>query len=102
MSLKIVDTSEGILVSINGDLDHHAAKNIIKEINLIMDDYIGTTCILDMADVGFMDSSGIAVILLLHRKMEEIGGSLRVRNVTKQAMKVFDAAGLRRLVKFEI
>ena len=55
-------------------------------------------CVLDMTHVKFMDSSGIAVILRVHKRMRELGGRLWVENVPSQPMRVMDAAGIDRLI----
>ena len=48
-----------------------------------------------------MDSSGIAVVLRAHRRRAALGGSLIVTGVPAQARKVFDAAGVPRLVTMQ-
>ena len=54
-----------------------------------------------LAISGDMDSSGIAVVLRAHRRMAALGGSLIVTGVPAQARKVFDAAGVPRLVTMQ-
>ena len=44
-----------------------------------------------------MDSSGIALLLRLHRSLSLTGGKLRVIGVPSQPAKVLRAAGLNRL-----
>jgi stage II sporulation protein AA (anti-sigma F factor antagonist) len=56
---------------------------------------------MDLSGVSFMDSSGIAVVLRAHRRMAALGGSLIVTGVPAQARKVFDAAGVPRLVTMQ-
>jgi stage II sporulation protein AA (anti-sigma F factor antagonist) len=56
---------------------------------------------IDMGKVSFMDSSGIAVLLRARRRMEELEGGLVIQNVPEQADRVFTAAGLHRLLRFE-
>ena len=51
---------------------------------------------LDLKDLSFMDSSGIALILRSEKKMGELDGSLRLLHVPDQAMRVLSAAGLDR------
>ena len=56
---------------------------------------------MDLGDVTFMDSSGIAVLLRAHRRVGLLGGTMTVQHVPDQAGKVLRAAGLDRLMKFE-
>ena len=45
-----------------------------------------------------MDSSGIAVILRLHKRMKLTGGRLAVIDPAPQPLRVLDASGIERLV----
>ena len=51
--------------------------------------------------LSFTDSSGIAVLIRVSRRMEQIKGELIVRGVPPQPWKVFQAAGLHKLIRFE-
>ena len=46
-----------------------------------------------------MDSSGIAIILKLHKRMNALGGRLFVQNVQSQPMRVLDASGIDRIIE---
>jgi stage II sporulation protein AA (anti-sigma F factor antagonist) len=59
------------------------------------------TLLLDFSGVTFMDSSGIALVLRTARRMQELGGSLRLTKVPPQAEKVFRAAHLEKMVTME-
>lgn len=54
--------------------------------------------ILDFTDVTFMDSSGIAVALRGWQRMRELGGAVTLRHVAPQPRKVFEAAGIGRMM----
>ena len=56
---------------------------------------------LDFSGVSFMDSSGIAVILRLYKRMQNLGGSMRVTHVQPQAMRVLRAASIGSVVTIE-
>ena len=48
-----------------------------------------------------MDSSGIAVILKIYKKMKAIGGTVIIRNMGSHARKILDMSGLTRLISSE-
>ena len=48
-----------------------------------------------------MDSSGIAVVIHSLRAMNELEGTLQLRNVPAQPMKVLRASGIGRIVSVE-
>ena len=56
---------------------------------------------LDLGGVGFMDSSGIAVVLRTWKRLREYGGAMRLVHVPPQPAKVLKAAGVDRLVPWE-
>lgn len=96
-----VDSSfdEGTLtLRFAGELDHHAAKNTVRDMERAIDRHLPSGCVIDMSSLSFMDSSGIAVLLKARRRMNEIGGTLRVTGVRGQPGKVLSAAGLERMI----
>ena len=54
----------------------------------------------DCAGITFMDSSGIAVLLRLWQRMQELEGSIQVTGLPEQPARVLRAAGLQRLIPF--
>ena len=98
MKITSYYTDGCLTLSLGGELDHHGAREAMGEIRRRIDLYLPRTCIIDMAGLGFMDSSGIAVVLKTYKSVKELGGRTAVSNVPRQAMKVLDAAGLDRLL----
>ncbi len=85
-------------LGLKGELDHHGARAGMSIIKNRIEELVPRDCLLDLRDVSFMDSSGIAVILKTYKLMTELGGRLWIENVPQQPMKVIDAAGIDRLV----
>lgn len=84
-----------------GELDHHEAKAVMAELNRRIDLGQPRQLTLDLSGLTFTDSSGIAVLLRAHRRMGQVQGAMRVVNTPAQAEKVFKAAGLEKIIKFE-
>ena len=82
-----------------GELDHHCAKTSMKTIENLIDDYMPRDCIIDLSELSFMDSSGIAVILRVNKQMKDMNGRAWVENPYGQPLRVLDAAGIDRVVK---
>ena len=101
MEIKAKSSDRNLLLEFRGDMDHHGARNALKELEMTVDAALPKTLVLDMGGVTFMDSSGIAVLLRTWRHMERLGGTMRVIHTPTQADKVFRAAGLQRLITFE-
>lgn len=91
---------EGCLrLSLEGELDHHSARETLGQMLRALDDYMPRCCALDLSRVNFMDSSGIALILRIYKQMRESGGETWVENPQHQPMKVLEAAGIDRVVR---
>lgn len=84
---------------LKGELDHHEAAAALKAMTRVLDDYLPRECVMDLGGLTFMDSSGIALILKVHRLMAETGGRAWVENAGRQPLKVLDASGIDRLIK---
>ena len=86
---------------IDGEVDHHRARQIMGELVRQIDVTMPRQLTVDLGGVNFMDSSGIAILLRANRRMGELEGSMEVVHVPEQAGKVLRAAGVDRLIKFE-
>jgi len=90
---------KGILyLHLSGELDHHSAGPVMRQIEDKLEVNLPRDCVIDMAGLSFMDSSGIAVVLKAYRRMNTLGGRLWVENVQPQPMRVLDASGIDRII----
>lgn len=101
MEINAKSTDRNLLLELKGELDHHGARNALREIELAIDASLPKMLVLDLAGVVFMDSSGIALILRAQQRMQLLDGSILVCNVPAQARRVLDAAGIGRLVTIQ-
>lgn len=76
-------------------------KEVMTELDEQIDMALPRRLTLDLSGLSFTDSSGIAVLIRVSRRMEQIKGELIVRGVPPQPWKVFQAAGLHKLIRFE-
>ena len=88
-----------LTVVLTGEIDHHCAKGYIQAISAKIEAYTPEVCILDFADVSFVDSSGIAVVINALRFMTQIEGRLLLAGIGNQPMRVFRASGIDKLVE---
>ena len=101
MAVICRETERCLHAAITGELDHHHAKQVMKELDRQIDIVLPRSLVLDLEGLTFADSSGIAVLIRAFRRMGQLGGSVTVRHTPEQAEKVFRAAGLQKLMKFE-
>ncbi len=86
-----------LTAKLSGDLDHHRCQEIRKKIDARAECERPLTLILDFEDVGFMDSSGVGLVMGRYRHISLLGGRLQVENVPDNFMKVFKLSGLESL-----
>lgn len=86
-----------LYAELSGEIDHHTAKPVREE----MDKQIYALCpkeiVLSLSGVGFMDSSGLGLIVGRLVTAKEVGASLSLTGVDKRQMKIFEMAGLERM-----
>ena len=58
MEINAKSTDRNLLLQLSGELDHHAARDAIREIELAIDAALPRNLVVDMEGVTFMDSSG--------------------------------------------
>lgn len=92
--LKIYNDGRRITAAVSGDIDHHAAR----ELRVSIDDVIARSrpelLIIDMEEVGFMDSSGVGLILGRLKAVRAVGGELLVKNAKKEIADMISFSGL--------
>ena len=98
MEMQATSADRKLRLEFRGELDHHGARNALRELEMAVDAALPKVLVLDMSGITFMDSSGIALILRAQQRMQLLDGSILVCNVPAQARRVLDAAGIGRLV----
>ena len=94
-----ISYEDGLLTArLCGELDHHSAVAVRTLIDSEIKKHSPVKAVLDMKDLDFMDSSGIAVVVQTARKCQSCGGKLSVTHTPAQAQKVLTCAGIHRLV----
>ena len=102
MGLKIYDEVEEkskLTAYISGEIDHHSAKSIRKEIDINVEKLKPTDLYLDFSKVDFMDSSGIGLVMGRYKLQSERGGKVFIQNPPPLIKKVMLVAGINKLAK---
>ena len=101
MEIEATSADRNLLLELKGELDHHGARDALRELELAIDAALPKKLVLDFSGVTFMDSSGLAVVLHLHRTCARSGREFVVRGAPPQPMRVFEASGLPQVMIFE-
>ena len=98
MNISTAFAAGRLTIYLAGELDHPEARGAIRSIDELLDEYLPRDCVVDMSGLSFMDSSGIALIIRMSRRMKNLGGRAWIENPAKQPLRVIDASGIDRLV----
>ncbi len=88
-----------LIVRLNGELDHYCAQSVRRELDALIADRTIRVLILDFADLQFMDSSGIGVILGRYRQLRDRGGVVGVVHMNVHISRIFHMSGMDRVIR---
>ena len=77
-----------------GEIDHDAAQSLRIQLDDALLSRTPKVLVLDFGGVGFMDSSGIGLILGRQRCARTLGGSLKIQHAPEQLRGVLQLAGI--------
>lgn len=97
MSVKISVEKNKLFAFLSGEIDHHCAAMLRREIDFSVRENMPSELILDFSEVSFMDSSGIGLIMGRFKLMNEIGGIVSVHNPPAHIRKVMKLSGIEKL-----
>lgn len=86
-------TGESCVIAVSGEVDVYTSPNLKREISEALDDGC-TAVIIDLEHIGFIDSSGLGVLVSALRKVKEQGGTMRLVCTRDSILKIFRITGL--------
>ena len=95
------DVSRVLTVAPQGELDHCMAERIRNTIDATVLKTDAKVVVFDLSEVGFMDSSGIGMMIGRYKFMKRRGGGVRVRGMRQPVERVFRMSGLGQIIKNE-
>lgn len=101
MAVKINISGQVLTAYLCGEIDHHTAVNMRREIDAEIEKNMPEAVILDFRDVDFMDSSGIGLVMGRYKILKQTGAELHITNTSPSISKVMRIAGLNRLAKID-
>ena len=99
MTVTIQQTDDCMTAVLEGELDHHWAGSIRKEIDAAVRDQEPVLFYLDFHLVTFMDSSGIGLIMGRHQLMQSLGGQVLILDPPQHIRRVLRISGIERIAK---
>ncbi|MDR0121957.1 anti-sigma F factor antagonist [Bacillus pumilus] len=103
MSLDIdFQVKESVLcIRLTGELDHHSAETLRQKVTNYLETEDIRHIVLNLADLTFMDSSGLGVILGRYKEIKQLGGEMVVCSISPAVNRLFDMSGLFKIIRME-
>jgi stage II sporulation protein AA (anti-sigma F factor antagonist) len=92
--VRRVDHPLGVVLILGGDLDLAAVPLLQEHLDRTM--CSGADLVIDLAEVGFIDSSGLEVLVRADRQLRACGGQLVLLGASRAVYRVFELAGVDR------
>lgn len=95
--LKIEQQKENdtLLCKLTGWLDPNTSQDLLYQVDLKDVKHL----VVDLSKVEYVFSSGLRVLLIFQKMMDEIGGSIKLINVPEQIRFVFEDTGLDKMLE---
>jgi anti-anti-sigma factor len=83
-----------IEVRLHGELDSYAAERFRDTFPTDAEHVAGRHVVVDLADLAFVDSSGLGALVVICRRVRDAGGVFSMRNPTPKIVKLLEITGL--------
>lgn len=87
-----------LTVYLEGKMNTSTAPKVAAEINEDIDK--AQSLVIDMKDLKYISSAGLRIVVTFHKKMKQKGG-LKLKNVNKANMEVFEFTGFTEFLNIE-
>jgi len=93
LDIKTERTDGSCVITVAGEVDVYTSPTLKREIARVMDDGCDDV-IVDLEKIGFIDSSGLGVLVSSLRAVREQGGTMRLVCTSDSILKIFRITGL--------
>ena len=99
MELEYKIEKETLLVPMPREVDHHAAKEMSREIDFLIDSWHVRKLVFDFSETEFMDSSVIGIMIGRSHTMALYRGEIYAIHLGERAEMLFVKSGLNKLIR---
>lgn len=100
--LKITSARQVMTAVLSGDVDHHASGRIRRAIDEKVRELMPRRLVLDFSAVGFMDSSGVGLIIGRAALCEELGCEVSVVGARRDIRRILALSGIERISNVQV
>jgi anti-sigma B factor antagonist len=89
-----IEATEPPLARVEGEIDLAAVDGFEGAIAALSDRCAGGDAAIDMADVSFLDSSGLRMLMKAHQQWVDAGATLTIVNPSSAVARIIEITGL--------
>lgn len=86
--------NDEVRIALRGEIDVQVSKDLREKLTSGATRAAGGRLVIDLADVTFLDSSGISAFIAALRTAQMAGGEVRVVNPSPTVLRTFEITGL--------
>jgi anti-sigma B factor antagonist len=86
------------VIDVNGEIDHYVVPELENKILAFIKEG-HASIILDFTDVNYIDSAGVALIILSIQKSTPLGGKVALVVTNKNVLRILEIVGITKLVE---
>jgi len=98
MGLHVDIKGSALVAKPDCEIDHHSAERLRVQVDAAFDKSSCRNIIFDFSNVGFMDSSGIGMIIGRYKNAEKRGGRLALAGMGDEMGRLFQISGLAKII----
>jgi anti-sigma B factor antagonist len=91
---------DSFIITLTGEVDLYTAPSLEQALEGVVG-LGGTAVALDLAEVSFVDSTVLGVLLRYHERLQNLGGELVVVTQDRRVLRIFEVTGLDRVFSIE-
>lgn len=93
-----IENGKETVINLSGQLDTLTSVDLEKEIALQGE---AQTVVLDCAELTYISSAGLRLLLTLQKGMKNKGGSFRLKNIQNEIMEILNITGFSHILTIE-
>ena len=97
MTISKTENGKEVTVSVEGRIDSKTAPEFEKEVKDCFESF--DSMVIDLAQVNYVSSAGLRVLLSLHKIMMK-KGSMKLVNVNEEVCDVFEVTGFDEILNY--
>lgn len=99
-SVEVDESGDDTVVAVRGEVDLYTAPKLRERLEGLVE-ADERQIVVDLAELDFIDSTGLGVLVGALKRVREYGGDMRLRNASPSTHKILEIAGLTKLFSLE-